>query len=235
MFKKKPILKYESAVDFYDDIFSTAKKNIPKWYKSVPKLIKTDELNFQGEPFRRSVKSCVPFLEALTVGYTINLPYDLFVTKNQDGGPYVYWRVNEEYAPSWRQNPANLELVPLNHFDTEYTWKLNCSFVVPEGYSMLLTHPLNRYDLPFTTLSGVVDGGYVTMYDGSVPFYIKKDFEGLIPQGTPILQIIPFYNETWSSKKEHGLLKESDKNNRKTKSLMVGWYKKTFWKRKNYN
>src|SRR5215475_8103617 len=27
----------------------------------------------------------------------------------------------------------------------------------PEGYAVLLTHPLNRVDLPFTTLTGIVD------------------------------------------------------------------------------
>ena len=27
----------------------------------------------------------------------------------------------------------------------------------PEGYALLFTHPVNRFDLPFTTLSGLVD------------------------------------------------------------------------------
>ena len=27
----------------------------------------------------------------------------------------------------------------------------------PEGYSVLFTHPVNRFDLPFTTLTGMVD------------------------------------------------------------------------------
>jgi hypothetical protein len=234
MFKKKPIIKYESATNFYDNVFSPAKKNIPEWYKKIPKFKNEKLFDFETQKFGSSIKFCMPFVESLTSGYMVTLPYDLFVTKNKNNSPFITWRVDDKYAPSWREVPADPNLVPFNHFDTEYTWKLGCSFNVPKGYSMLLTHPLNRYDLPFTTISGIIDGGYTTLYDGNVPFYIKKDFEGMIPQGTPIVQVIPFYNEEWSSKKEKGLLKESDENSKKAHAVFFGWYKKNYWVRKKY-
>jgi hypothetical protein len=234
VFKKKPTIKYESAANFYNDVFITAKKNIPDWYKKKPKW-KNNEMFTVGEGFNVTVKHCMPFLDSLTTGYLVTLPYDLFVTKNKDNKPEISWKIESKYAPSWRESPSDSNLVPFNHFNIEFTWKLGCSFVVPKKYSMLLTHPLNRYDLPFTTLSGIIDGGYTTLYNGNVPFYIKKDFEGIIPQGTPIVQVIPFYNQSWSSKKENGLLKESDVNTKKATSLIYGWYQKNFWTRKKYD
>jgi hypothetical protein len=81
----------------------------------------------------------------------------------------------------------------------------------------------------------VVDGGFVTNPIGSLPFYIKDGFEGVIPQGTPIAQIIPFRQENWSSKIANGLVNIGKKHGEQSKAVLSGWYKKTFWTRKNYN
>jgi hypothetical protein len=99
----------------------------------------------------------------------------------------------------------------------------------------LFTHPLNRHDLPFTTLSAIIDGGLIMSGNGDVPFYIKKNFEGIIPQGTPIAQVIPFRQENWQSKKTKGLFKKGEQHYNKSSSLIFGWYKKTFWTRKKYD
>jgi D-serine deaminase-like pyridoxal phosphate-dependent protein len=60
-------------------------------------------------------------------------------------------------------------------------------------------------------------------------------FEGIIPQGTPIIQLIPYRQENWTHKKTEGLLKKSNQHMLKTSSLIYGWYKKTFWTRKKYD
>ena len=72
----------------------------------------------------------------------------------------------------------------------------------------MITHPLNRNDLPFITISGIVDGNFAISADGNVPFYIKNNFEGIIPQGTPIAQLIPFYRQNWFFKIKKGLVKK---------------------------
>jgi hypothetical protein len=100
---------------------------------------------------------------------------------------------------------------------------------------MLFTHPLNRHDLPFTTLSGIVDGGLVMNPRGQIPFFVKEGFEGIIPQGTPIIQLIPYRQENWIHRKTKGMLNKSNEHNLKTSSLIYGWYKKTFWTRKKYD
>jgi hypothetical protein len=233
MFKRKAILKYETDISIVPDIITPAKNNIPEWYKKIPTIKDEDRFSFENG-FAQSVKWCMPFFDTFTTGYTVNLAFDLFVTLTKDGDPFLSWKVPDEYAPSWRDRPADPNLVPLGHFDTEYTWKFNCSFVVPKNYSILVTHPLNRNDLPFTTVSGIIDGGFVTIPQGNVPFYIKKGFTGIIAKGTPIAQLIPFSNEFWKSQIENGLTKEGLDNNNRGNTILFGFYKKTFWKRKKY-
>ena len=231
MFKKNPVLKYESAVEVYPNIITPAKSNVPEWYKKIPKW-KNNEMFEVGKGFNITVKHCMPFLDSLTSGYMILLPNDLYV-KNNNGSPFITWN-DTESSTNPREFVADENLIPFNHYPVECVWRLGVALNVPIGYSMLLTHPLNRHDLPFTTISAIVDGGLSMNPDGRVPFYIKQGFEGIIPQGTPIIQIIPFRQENWSSKKIKGLIKIAKQNQKKSNSLIYGWYKKTFWVRKKY-
>jgi hypothetical protein len=232
MFRKKPVLEYESAIEVYPNIITPAKNHIPEWYKQIPRW-KNNEMFEVGKGFNITVKHCMPFLDALTIGYMIVLPNDLYV-KNNNGSPFITWN-SAEFPPNSRNEIADLNLVPTGHYPTEFIWHTGVANSIPLGYSMLLTHPINRYDLPFTTLTGVVDGGLVMNPTGSIPFYIKDGFEGIIPQGTPIAQLIPFRQENWLSKATKGLLKKAKLDNDRTGSLIYGWYKKTFWIRKKYD
>lgn len=232
MFRKKPVLQYESAIEAYPNIITPAKNHIPEWYKKIPRW-KNNEIFEMGSGFNIGVKHCMPFLDSLTTGYMIVLPNDLYV-KDDNGLPFITWNF-AEFPPKSRNDVADLNLVPFGHHEIEFTWKTGVANTIPLGYSMLITHPINRHDLPFTTLTGIVDGGLVMNPAGNIPFYIKKGFEGIIPQGTPIAQIIPFRQESWSSEITKGLTAISKNHNDKTNSLIYGWYKKTFWTRKKYD
>jgi len=233
MMRKKPILEYESGVDVYPNIITPAKDHIPQWYKKVTKWKNNEIFNFETG-FDGSLKRCVPFLDTFLTGYMIVLPHDLYV-KNNNGEPYLTWREGGvKFPPTWRKEVSEPNLVPAGHYPIEYEWHTSIANTVPLGYSLLVTHPLNRHDLPFTTLSGIVDGGLVMGPTGNIPFYIKKEFEGIISQGTPIAQLIPFRQENWKSKQTSGLIEKSNKHLTMTQSLISGWYKKTFWQKKEY-
>lgn len=232
MFKKRPILKYESALEIYPKIISPAKNHVPEWYKKIPKW-KNNEIISINNTSNHTVKQCVPFLDSLTTGYMILLPYDIYV-KNNNGAPFITWKEGIKYPPKWREDVSDKNIVPFEHYPMEYTWQTAVAFSVPSGFSLLLTHPLNRHDLPFTTLSGIIDGGLVISHIGNIPFYIKKGFEGIIYQGTPIAQIIPFRQENWFSKIAKNLIKIGKLHNDSGMSVFSGWYKKTFWTKKNY-
>jgi len=231
MFKKKPVLKYESAIETYPNIITPAKNHIPEWYKEIPRW-KNNQMFTVENGFGITVKHCMPFLDSLTSGYMVVLPNDIYV-KNNNGSPYVSWN-NMEFPLKWRDEISDSKLVPAGHYPREYLWQTGTSNTIPLGYSMLFTHPLNRYDLPFTTLSGIIDGGLVMHPTGQIPFYIKEGFEGIIPQGTPYAQIIPFRQENWSSEVSNGLNKKGKEHHLLAGALISGWYKKTFWTRKKY-
>jgi hypothetical protein len=232
MFRKKTILKYESAIDIYPNIITPAKNHIPEWYKEIPRWANNEIFEF-GKGFNNTVKQCMPFLDALTSGYMIVLPNDLYV-KSDNGMPFISWN-RIDFPPTSRNSVADLKLIPAGHSPIEFTWQTGVANTIPLGYSMILTHPINRYDLPFTTLTGIVDGGLVMSPEGNIPFYMKQDFEGIIPKGTPIAQLIPFRQENWSSEITDGLIKTARQHSDKTNSLISGWYKKTFWTRKKYD
>ena len=232
MFKKNPILNYESASLSYENLIQPAKNFIPRWYKKIPPFNENFLFNIEKEKKSR-LKGCSPFLDSFTIGYIVTLPYDLHV-RNNDGEPYLSWPADIENPPGWRSTLSDKNLVPLGHYTLEYLWHLNVALSVPKGYSFILTHPFNRHDLPFTTLTGIIDGGFVASAYGNVPFFIKNNFEGIIPQGTPIAQIIPFRQENWKSQVFKGLVNLGKITSMKSDLIFFGWYKKTFWVNKKY-
>ena len=234
MIRKKPILNYEPSIEYYSNQISPAKNHIPNWYKKIPQWVNGKPFSLQNG-YQPTVKICTPFLDSFTTGYMISLAHDIYVI-NENGIPYITWKdSSQKHMPSARASVADKNLIPTGHFSTEFLWKLPIAFKVPAGYSFLYTHPLNRYDLPFTTLTGVVDGNFVLQAGANTPFYLKEDFEGIIEQGTPIVQIIPFLQQSWHSKLTKGVVKEGEKNNTIGNSLLSGSYKKRFWTRKKYN
>jgi len=84
------------------------------------------------------------------------------------------------------------------HDDLHFAFEAPYSFQLPKGYSFLVTHPLNRFDLPFVTTSAIVDAD-ILFPAGQFPFFALKGFEGIIPRGTPIAQLIPFKREKWTT------------------------------------
>jgi hypothetical protein len=208
------------------------KNHIPKWYKDLKK--------FSGErpqfyPKKTAgVKECAPFLDALTIGYTIELPSDMLV-ENIDGGHSITWSTADKQDLVGTRSTVQDEYfpVPAGFSPSAFSWLTRITMEIPSGYSILVTHPLNRTDLPFHTLSGVVDS--FVMGSGSIPFFLRESFEGLIPAGTPIAQVIPFKRENWLARLKPGLNKIGDTNALISSGRLFGWYKQAIWKKKSYN
>jgi hypothetical protein len=58
-----------------------------------------------------------------------------------------------------------------------------------DGWSLFATHPINRDDLPFRLISGLVDADL--FHDGGINFpavWTNGDFSGVLPRGTPVAQ-----------------------------------------------
>ena len=79
-----------------------------------------------------------------------------------------------------------MSIIPINSLNEMRSFNIK----LPKDYSLLFLSPINRFDLPFLSITGIVD---CDMYTGTVhfPFFIKNSFTGIIEKGTPIVQIIP--------------------------------------------
>ena len=207
-----------------------ARSNTPDWYKNVP----ADPTEFKRLPRSLSIKSCMPMLDAFTSGYTLALPMDIAV-EYIDGFPHLTWTdgtitLVEERPPSSAPNFP----VPMGCHTAHLTWKTLIAMHLPKGYSFFISHPFNRFDLPFTTLTGVVDADSI-LGPGNLPFFIKNGFEGVIPAGTPIAQILPFKREDWKIKSQEGLFKKGLDEVVKSTTSAKNYWKKHHWVKKKYD
>src|SRR3546814_12110356 len=63
--------------------------------------------------------------------------------------------------------------------------------------SDLYTHPLNRFDLPYRTITGLVDNDrYHDVFTHIPAVWTDPDFVGTLPAGTPIAQCVPLRRQT---------------------------------------
>lgn len=232
MFRKKPKPAVEYAVvpDNNFNPFTPARNATPKWYKDVPPWGEDERWKMP-----QTYKQCLPFFDALTMGYMIYTPCDIWVRNEGDKKEFTWGsQAHEIIFRDFNSSTMDIPRQP-EYNGQSIAWRLPVCLKVPEGYSYLLTHPINRFDLPFITMSGIIDGNYALPSHGNITFMIRKDFQGLIPQGTPIAQLIPYRHEEWNSIKNQNLIEEGETNRRASGSILQGWYKKVVWKRKKYN
>jgi hypothetical protein len=227
-------IKYKSVYPEYENVVQPTKNNIPEWYKKISPH-SADKIRL-GRIKEHSVKKCIPFLDSLNLGYVVTTPGDIFVEQMPEG-VVVEWTIEGPLLIKSRAAGLNQDIpVPMGCDKTHFLWSLPTSFQIPKGYSALITHPLNRHDLPFITLSGVIDGGDFIMHPGgNLPFFMSNTFRGVIPKGTPIAQIIPFKTENWNLEKTDSLLDLAEISRKQSNAVFSEWYKKTFWQKKTYN
>ena len=140
----------------------------------------------------------------LVQGAVIPLAVDL---KVQDGE--FSWEFDppaglaREYpnSPVGFHDPSQVAGTPLFE-DDRFIIKFNNFWTIetPPGYSLLCTHPVNRTDLPFTTLTGLVDCD--TFHDSPLNFPARwhdVNFNGVLPKGTPVAQCLPVKRESWGA------------------------------------
>lgn len=213
-----------------------AKTMIPDWYKNIPSHHSKDPSFVESFGNNNStLKQCMPFFDSWTFGYIMTTPCDIMVEKNFDGSS-VKIHSNNMFDIVGNRGTAGKHSMPIPeyYYPEEFTWQTVWEAKTPKGYSSLYTHPINRPELPFYTISGVMDtdGWYIT---GNHPFFIRKGFEGIIPIGTPMMSIIPFKRNNWKSSSRHMDPMEHDVLQSKIRRHASSGYKKEIWKRKDFS
>ena len=226
------ILNFNSVGEYMPDI-KPAKNYIPDWYKNIKGYNKNNlKIDQYTNSPKLNLKSCMPFFDSFNIGYIAELAQDIYV-EIRDGSPGISWRSQPDPL-NVREIDENIIPVPHGYSNTHFVWNNNNILNAKKGYSAIVTHPFNRHDLPFITLTGIMDID-VLVGNGNIPFFIKEGFEGLIPRGTPILQIIPFKRESWKINKDESLIEKNNKENNDKSRSMIGWYKSNRWQKKEFN
>ena len=220
----------------------SAKKVVPKWYKTLIPFM-------EGRVNQPTTKKCIPFLDALSMGYVIKTDFDILLSKDQKD---CKWTMSAKMHPlaSAEINKKDIHVGVIEHIAGQYPpegfqddeihlvlkflnpWIIN----TPPGYSCLCINPCNHLRPDFRILEGVVD---TDEYKLPIAFpFIPKKFEGeqkIIKKDSPIAMIIPFKRESWKATYKEIEPKEVGGDRINFFKRIVDNYKKNVWHRKNFD
>jgi hypothetical protein len=207
-----------------------ASKLVPDWYKNMESYIGKEKKPMGDASTSATIKRCMPVLDAITAGYIIESPADVWVSRKEEEQWFEWSDFGLISFHPIEQAPEHPARKPFPYPKWNNPWAIT----TPKGYSTLFIQPMHRESI-FTILPGVVD---TDTYTASVnfPFVINDPtFEGLIPKGTPIAQVIPFKRDSWNM--QIGTKEDFNNQNKVSKKLQSKFfdrYKSMFWTRKEY-
>jgi hypothetical protein len=142
----------------------------------------------------RTVKQCPPFVDAMRHGFMLALPCDVNVAA---GMKFDWnWPLPELGVQGHPRAPLSFHVAeqvagsPLAR-GPRSALKFNSFWTIEleEGWSLLAMHPINRDDLPFRTVTGIVDADRFNDVGINFPaVWLDERFDGMLPRGTPIAQ-----------------------------------------------
>ena len=166
-----------------------ARSALPDWLRAMPAKAHSE---IHGREIR-TVKQCPPFVDAMAYGVLILLPCDVAVDRRSFSWN---WNIPEPSTSEHPRAPLSFHVAaqfPDAPFAREgqAALKFNSFWTIElePGWSLFATHPVNRDDLPFRLISGLVDAD--RFHDGGINFpaiWLQPDFSGVLPKGTPVAQ-----------------------------------------------
>jgi hypothetical protein len=122
-----------------------AKLVMPQWYREITAAPK--EINWEEPGPRKkhiNLKSCTPFLDAMTSGFIQKTWADIYISNENDevryhvaAGPEMLGHRTKNSVP-----------VGPDYHQMEFYWTVPWIPKVPKGYSVLMSQPNNRIDFP---------------------------------------------------------------------------------------
>lgn len=218
-----------------------AYKSIPKWWKDMSRFDGYDKDLQRHGGKKLTMRACPAIEDSFFSGYILHLPADVYIDATSKSIEFSFPQFMDAEV-------SNRELFLQKHppsvtkgyegskdfHEESLKWNPFWGVKTEEGYSTLFAHPFHRQDLPFHSVSGIVDTDKFPTRE-PFAFFIKKGFAGIIPRGTPMLQLIPFKRDEW----EHEIIEYKDIDRRakisQIHSVFKHPYKKIFWTRKKFN
>jgi hypothetical protein len=224
-------IKFSNITGFQDlEKPQPASAFIPDWYKNMGSYMNGSKIPDGNGGTMGTIKKCIPVFDAITVGYIITLPADVYVSLKEGVQHFEWANFGLISFHPIGQAPEH----PSRKLYQYPKWMNPWAIKTPKGYSTMFVQPMHRESV-FTILPGIVDTDTYTA-PVNFPFVINDpNFEGLIPKGTPIAQVIPIKRDAW--KMEFGGQEELIEQNNITIKLQTKFfdrYKTMFWSRKEY-
>ena len=200
---------------------------IPEEYKKLERFVDKDL-------HKATLKTCIPFLDAMTAGYIIPfdqdyiadpLEKDFSVTPSNREAGEVDYHNNIQIPKEWHTTTGECAGKFINK------WLIK----TPPGYSCLFTHPMNRLkEQRYKIIDGIVDTDtYINVIN--FPFImLEKEKQFLIKKGDPMVQVIPFKRESWKMWSGFVFEKLHSSTINLLRSEWVDKYKKMFWSKKSF-
>ena len=164
-----------------------AKSVMPTWFRHLPGL---DRSQVSATNNGLTVKRCMPFLDAMSVGWIVPLAVPVRLEITEGGGTVTAgWEFDREMVTNhgaFQIAGSPYEPHPPMKFHNYWTIR------TPKGWSCLILPPINRPNGIFEVLSGVVD---TDTYASPVNFpFVATASDGVyaLKKGMPLVQVIPF-------------------------------------------
>jgi len=219
---------------------SPATKFLPNWYKKTPAVIDNDSgLKFGNA--NTTVKKCMPIFDLMTAGYIISAPCDIFIDATNP--ERLTWSIPQTLASFKGDMFATHAREQYSEMPIDYSrYHKDLLRIFPlwvvgtqSGYSTMFMQPAYADKTPLLAMQAIVDTD-TFISDGYFSFLVEKDFKGVIKQGSPLIQLIPFKRNDW--KMEIASVEESEKKLKgqrlKVRSSFMNAYKNKFRHKKDY-
>lgn len=235
---KRKVVKFYPEQPNYGEVLTPpilSSSIIPEWYRQMEKYSGgKKEVNDKTGNFNTTVKSCMPVFDVLTAGYMFTNQVEINFARTQDGFD-VSWTSNtlkaiESHPPAQYSTLS----VPDEYHNWAYKFINPWIMETPKGYSTLFIQPAHRDNLPFTVLPAIVDTDKHPK-PVNFPFFLRKDFEGILPIGMPIMQAIPFKRDEWGIETHKTVKSEFEIEWAKAESKIMNRYKHYFRTIKRWN
>ena len=184
-----PWIEFHRSASLMGDIPEPypAIRHVPEWLKAMP----------ADAPHGGTVKRCAPFVEALTAGYIIPAPGNVRFTKTEGLGLSVAYDTHDFMH---LHHPEEYDGSPFG--DKTVVKFANPWIVVTEpDVVCLITAPINRFELPFMAITGIVEtGSFYKQVSQPMICLMRPGDVFVLPRGAPMIQVIPFRRDDWSSR-----------------------------------
>lgn len=217
-----------------------ASKLIVDWYKKANRFALDENNEYKVAPDGGKVptwKACPAVFDVMMTGYMLKTPCDIEFYLNDKNKISVKVEDVKCHDFCTPRDPLPEFYQPDGYYLDHFAWFIDWGIELPPGYSALYLTPMNRFDLPFINTVGIIDNDKVHL-SGSLPFFIREGWTGVIPAGTPYVQILPFKRENWKSEifiEDPKILpKKNIENTKKYRVPDGGVYKNEVWEKRIY-